>query len=48
MIDCPAHIVLRVALLSNLASGKSVRPTLITEEVTVHEKGDAVLTAILI
>jgi hypothetical protein len=48
VIDCPAHIVLNVALFSKEADGRSVRFAVIAVEVTVHEKGDAVLTAILI
>ena len=48
VIDCPAHIVLSVALFANDADGKSVRFAVIAVEVTVHEKGVAVLTAILI
>ena len=48
MIDSPAHIVLSVALFAKEADGRSESPAVIAVEVTVHEKGVAVLTAILI
>ena len=44
----PEHIVFNLAVFVTDADGRSARLAVMAVEVTVHEKGEAVLTAILI